>query len=260
MLGVVALIWTLDCFVAFYVTLPQRNGSGGSARSAKSWRSRWKPAWMVKTTAGAYRINFDLHRAFGLWTSVMLLVFAWSSVGFNLRQVYAPTMQALFGLSQTAEGSAEGAARPKQPLLGWREARETGRALLDQQARLEGVAVVRETRLSLDRGADAFTLSAEISRDDASAAGGSVRFDAATGALRRASLSEETPGSVGDVIDRWLVRLHTAAVFGLPYKAFVSGLGLGVAMLSVTGVYIWWRKRRARRVHQPGRSKTPARP
>lgn len=32
--------------------------------------------------------------------------------------------------------------------------------------------------------------------------------------------------------------MHTANVFGLPYKA-----------LSVTGIYIWWKKRAARVAH-----------
>lgn len=39
----------------------------------------------------------------------------------------------------------------------------------------------------------------------------------------------------------------TAEVFGLPYRIFVCGLGIAIAMLSVTGVYIWWKKRRLRR-------------
>jgi uncharacterized iron-regulated membrane protein len=44
----------------------------------------------------------------------------------------------------------------------------------------------------------------------------------------------------------WLIALHDANVFGLPYRIFVSALGLVIAMLSVTGVYIWWKKRKAR--------------
>ena len=46
----------------------------------------------------------------------------------------------------------------------------------------------------------------------------------------------------------WLVALHMANVFGLPYRILVVVLGLGIVALSVTGVYIWWSKRAARRV------------
>ena len=37
-----------------------------------------------------------------------------------------------------------------------------------------------------------------------------------------------------------------ANVFGLPYRIFVCILGLVITMLSLTGVYIWWKKRVAR--------------
>ena len=42
----------------------------------------------------------------------------------------------------------------------------------------------------------------------------------------------------------WLIELHMANLFGLPYRIFVCVLGLVIVMLSVTGVYIWWKKRR----------------
>ena len=86
-LGIVALVWTIDCFIGFYLTLPVSTGA--------FWR-RWKPSWLVKWRAGAYRLNFDLHRAGGLWVWAMLLIFAWSSVMFNLRSVYHVATCALF--------------------------------------------------------------------------------------------------------------------------------------------------------------------
>ena len=50
----------------------------------------------------------------------------------------------------------------------------------------------------------------------------------------------------GNTLTSWLKELHTANLFGLPYKIFVCGLGLAICLLSATGVYIWWRKRLAR--------------
>jgi uncharacterized iron-regulated membrane protein len=35
-------------------------------------------------------------------------------------------------------------------------------------------------------------------------------------------------------------------VFGLPWRVFVCVLGLVIGTLSVTGVWIWWTKRKAR--------------
>ena len=53
-LTILALLWTIDCFVGLYLTLP--------LTLEKFW-SRWKPAWLVKWRGGFYRVNFDLHRA-----------------------------------------------------------------------------------------------------------------------------------------------------------------------------------------------------
>ena len=49
-----------------------------------------------------------------------------------------------------------------------------------------------------------------------------------------------------DATMRWFYLLHMARVFGVPYRVFVSLLGLAVVALSVTGVTIWMKKRAAR--------------
>jgi uncharacterized iron-regulated membrane protein len=71
-----------------------------------------------------------------------------------------------------------------------------------------------------------------------------VFFDANDGSLKLVLLP--TGQFSGNTITSWLIALHDANVFGLPYRIFVSALGLVIAMLSVTGVYIWWKKRKAR--------------
>jgi len=50
----------------------------------------------------------------------------------------------------------------------------------------------------------------------------------------------------GNTVSAWLYALHMADVFGLPYRIFVCVLGLIITMLTLTGVYIWWKKRKAR--------------
>jgi uncharacterized iron-regulated membrane protein len=86
-----------------------------------------------------------------------------------------------------------------------------------------------------------------------------VSFDADTGDLRAASFPGDSPQNSGDVITSWFIWLHVAAVFGLPMQIFVCVMGLVITALCVTGVYIWWRKRKARkgRMHA---GMTPARP
>lgn len=246
-LGITALVWSVDCIVSFYLTFPRRRRERASS-SAKSWWSRWKPAWLIKLTAGAYRINFDIHRAFGLWTWAMLFVFAWSSVAFNLNQVYTPTMNALFGVTQPLTNLPARSKPLNHPRFDWRAARAVGRALLDEQAHQYGFAIEHEELLTFDRDHGVYASYARSSLDMGKQPGTNVTFDADTGALRKASWPGSSSEKTGDVITRWLVWLHMAAVFGLPMKIFVCVMGFVITTLSITGVYIWLKKRNARKL------------
>jgi len=55
--------------------------------------AHWKPSWRMKWPASATRVNFDLHRASGLWLWPLLFVFGWSRVMSNLDQVYRPVTE-----------------------------------------------------------------------------------------------------------------------------------------------------------------------
>ena len=254
-LGVTALVWTIDCFVSFYLTFPLSRRVRASSPS-KSWWRRWQPAWLIKFNAGAYRINFDIHRAFGLWTWAMLFIFAWSSVGFNLNSVYKPTMNALFGLSEQTPSLPSRAQPLGNPKLDWRAAHDAGRALLDEQGRQRGFAVEWENALIFDRAHGAYYLIVHGSLDKDKEAETYVIFDADTGALLDASWPGKSVEKTGDAVSRWLFMLHMAQVFGLPMKIFVCVMGFVITALSVTGVYIWWKKWCGRRLRRE-RSETP---
>ena len=78
--------------------------------------------------------------------------------------------------------------------------------------------------------------------------GTTVTFDADTGAF--VEFFQPTGEHVGNTIESWLYALHMARIFGFPYRIFVCALGLVLVMLSATGVYIWWKKRKAQRFRQ----------
>jgi uncharacterized iron-regulated membrane protein len=69
-------------------------------------------------------------------------------------------------------------------------------------------------------------------------------FDARSGAFAGADLPGR--GSAGDVFLQSMFPLHSGRIIGLPGRVLMSLMGVLVAMLSVTGVLIWARKRRAR--------------
>jgi uncharacterized iron-regulated membrane protein len=238
-LGVVALVWTLDCFVGFYLTLPVSAGS--------FWR-RWKPAWLIKSRAGFFRLNFDLHRASGLWLWPVLLIFAWSSVMFDWRPVYDSVTHVLFAYQapkETLEAMPQHANAT--PRLDWRAAQALGERLMAEQAAAKGFKVTEARTLSyfVDRGVYSYGVRSSLDVDEIHGGNCSVWFDGDTGALLRVLLPSGE--YAGNTVTSWLYALHMGGVFGLPYRVFICALGFVIAMLSVTGVYIWWKKREARR-------------
>ena len=255
--GIVALIWTLDCLVSLYLTFPLRlrvrsaSDARGSAVRGRSWLARWwNPAWLVKWRGSFLRVNFDLHRAGGLWVWVLLLAIAWSSVGFNLAdQVYTPVMRALFGMRDQYGNDLPTLPTQAAADVDWRKAHAAARQLMADQARIRGFSVLYEDGLLYrpDKGAFFYVVRSDRDIVDSGAAT-SLLFDR-TGHLLTASVPSRD--NTGTTLQSWIFALHTAQVWGLPFRIFVSLVGVLTALLSITGVYIWLKKRAgARRSHR----------
>jgi uncharacterized iron-regulated membrane protein len=237
-LGVVALFWTLDCFVGFYLTLP--------VAIAHFWR-RWRLSWLIKRRAGFYRLNFDLHRANGLWLWPMLFIFAWSSVMLNMRPVYEWMTRAVFDYSTPRHSlmSMTSHSEDQPPKLDWRAAQAVGERLMAEQASGHGFAVERPLSLTYDPFSGTYMYAVRSSLDVDEVRGAvTIEFDGDDGALR--SSEQPTGEHSGNTVSNWLYALHLGNVFGLPYRIFVCVMGLVITVLSVTGMYIWWKKRKAR--------------
>jgi uncharacterized iron-regulated membrane protein len=178
----------------------------------------------------------------------MLLVIAWSSVAFNLPQVYTPVMRLAGATDDRALLSA--AAPP----------RAAGVQPMDfTAAEARGAALARAaTSNGPDRlqprgnawlwhlpGAGiyvyGFTTNHDVPDDGAAA---EVAFDDVTGTLRQVTLPQATPAA--NRLTDWIEALHMARTLGWPWKVFMTLLGAAVTMLSVTGVLLWTKKRSAR--------------
>ncbi|WP_246013105.1 PepSY-associated TM helix domain-containing protein [Pigmentiphaga humi] len=246
-LGIVALAWTLDCFVGLALTLPRGAAADRRAGAARNWWQRWAVAWRIKAGASATRLTLDLHRAGGLWLWALLLVFAWSSVMFTLRdQVYYPVMTRLLTFNEPLRGPLP--PSPPPVTLGWREALEAGRQAARELARRNGWQTAEEVflvRLAA-RGVYGYWLHTDLDVRDGDGATGII-IDGQSGQVRGLVLPRD-PGAAGNAFNQWMYGLHMAQVFGLPYRLLVAALGIAVAVLSVTGVFIWRKKRHARQV------------
>jgi uncharacterized iron-regulated membrane protein len=247
-LGITALVWTLDCFVGFYLTLPVAKNKPSIFRTVatKSFWQRWQPAWLIKWSASKTRITFDLHRAGGLWLWMALLVFAWSSVYMNLAGVYNKVMQSVTEYHQPWSDFPDLPQLVQQPKISWRQTQDIAQAELNRVRQTEGITILGPSGFWLNR-AKGFYVYDTKSSADVQDHGGNTRvvIDANSGAVKQVLLP--TGQYSGNTITSWLLALHTANIWGLPYKIFVCVLGLVIVMLSVTGVLIWLKKRQHHR-------------
>ena len=240
-LGVVALAWTIDCFYAFYLTFPV---------VFSRFFSRWKPAWKIKWPASAYRVNFDLHRASGLWLWPMLFIFAWSSVMFNMGSVYDWATAKLFDYHTVEQDFAALVLKTPndKPRLNWRDAQDRAENFIAQVAKENGFVVKGPAGFAYLPEVGAYSYDIRSSRDisDGGWGGVGIWINGDTGALKKVFLPDGEHS--GNTVTNWLRALHFANLYDwLAYRILVCVLGLVIAMLSVTGVYIWLKKRNARR-------------
>lgn len=251
LLGIIAIIWTIDCFVGFYLTLPARRRAN-AARSASVTRqldrgfwARWKPAWGIKTSGSAYRINFDIHRAFSLWTWFVLFVVAFTAFSLNLYfEVFSPLMKKVSNYTPTPYEQRTPAPpdQPAIPKLSFADTIERGKADGQSRGWSAPVGAVYYAQLF-----DIYSVSFFKPGDDHGAGGvgpAQLFYDGQDGRPLGARIPWQ--GTAADVFVQAQFPMHSGRILGLPGRILISAMGIVVAALSVTGVVIWYRKRRAR--------------
>ncbi len=276
-LGIVALMWTINCFIGFYLTLPRAvKTKKVSAKKRAPFLKRWLPAWKIRTKSNIFKLNYDLHHAFGLWLWGILFIIAWSSVGFNLRPVYQPVMQVVVGLESRGERQ-EKSKEPREKVGHTSSVEKVARIEAvkgedsnDKAVNVDAVDVVNKTNsiAYLSEQADIATQSQGMSVQqllgirwiedegewqlrfktdkDIGKKGGvsSITVNAKTGHVERVNFCYQN-SSFGSKTDQWLSTLHMGhishGIGHLLYQIFLALVGLAVTVLSVTGVYLWWK-------------------
>jgi uncharacterized iron-regulated membrane protein len=253
LMGVIALAWTIDCFVGFYLTLPP-GGAKGDGLSG-FWK-RWRSAWKIKTTGSAYRITFDIHRAFSLWLWGVLFTVAFTAFSLNLySEVFYPVMSKVSQVTPTPfdQRTPRSHHDPVIAKVGYPQVIETARAEAQRRGWSDPAGGVF---YSPEYGIYGVAFH-QPGADHGSGGVGPpyLYYDGVDGRL----LGDRQPwkGTAADIFVQAQFPLHSGRILGVPGRVLISFTGIVVATLSVTGVVIWLKKRRAR-VHRRRRAISPA--
>lgn len=258
-MGIVGIVWMFDCFVGFYLTLPSArsgpvaNATGqplplfGTAATRRSWRRRWRPAWQIRRGASTYRLNLDLHRAFGLWLWAMLFLIAFTSMSMNLgNEIVRPILNTISTLTPDAfdDRSPAPLNKPITPEVSYARAIETARA---EAARRNWTEPAGGVFYGQQHGIYAILFHKPGDEHGSGGLGVKMLFvDGRSGSLVGGRVPWE--GTAADVFMQLQFPLHSGRIAGMPGRILLSIMGVVVAMLSATGIVIWLKKRAARKI------------
>jgi uncharacterized iron-regulated membrane protein len=229
LLGVVSGLWALSSLIGLYLTLPK----------ARPFWKKWKAVWTVKLGSKLPRILLDLHRASGLW--LLLAAVPVAVTGCALNFYYEVTEPAAIALSPSRTPQMNEEVAP--PSLVRPRTVSFGRAaeIAADLSRKDGPALTPAiASYEADEGLYRVGVTRSGQRDYVGYGPVYYYLSGADGAL--AYMDNPYNDSAGRGFIRGLYPVHSGEVGGWPTRIIVFLLGLVVVEMSVSGLYVWWKK------------------
>lgn len=202
------------------------------------WPRRWPPSLRIEFAKGGTRALFDIHRTGGVVAGLLLAV----SVATGAYLAWRPIGGWISWLS--------GAPRAVAPALPPQASPATHTVSLDDladQARAAFPDGAIGYFLYTPRTDRPLAIRMRVPDDPHPNGRSTVWLDPRTGAiLATQRWNELDPGTR---INSYIYPLHTGELGGGIGQGVVALMGLALATLGGTGIWLWWRRRRARRHH-----------
>ncbi|MBW4330556.1 PepSY domain-containing protein [Stakelama sp. CBK3Z-3] len=233
LMGVVAVAWLIGAVVGVYLTWPQRR---------PFWKN-WKRAWRFRFSSAIPRLLLDLHRSSGLWLLIGILPLALTSVCLNFySEVYKPMVDRLTPSAPTMfDRNPPYPGGNRMPKIDFARAG----ALAERYAARAGERWRPATMVYLPQWNAyglAFTHNGVLNYRGYGPP--YYYVDGDSGAF----LEVENPygGSLRLKLIRLLYPLHSGHIIGWLGSAIIFLLGIATVQMIVTGLYVWWKKRKSR--------------
>jgi len=197
-------------------------------------KGSWRKAVAYKRQAAPIRRLHDLHKLTGLWSLLLLILFA--GTGFML------------ALPKESNWVMERAITPVDPVPSPQSIARPGSSVSLMTALAAGHHAMPDARLAWIEvpppGTGVIKLRVQVPGDPSRRFPHSyIYIDQYSGAV--IDVLDARKGGAATTINNWLHPLHDASVGGLPTRTLAFIVGLAPAALFITGL-LRWRKRRAR--------------
>lgn len=225
--GVGGLVLLFSCLSGLYLWWPRAR--------------RWRRALTVSWGGGAFRLNYDWHKAVGFYLLPVLLVVSFSGVSLVFHDAVESLTGAVLPLDERP--APRSTPRAGAAALNVDEAVARGRAAFPD-AELKRVFLPMKPlgsyRLALNRPGEPWSAHAVSA----------VWVDQYSGEVL--ATWDALDLAAGSKFLSWQFPLHNGDAFGLAGRWLVFLSGLAPALLFGTGCYMWWRKRAASRRRKSG--------
>jgi uncharacterized iron-regulated membrane protein len=199
----------------------------------KATIAAWRKALTVAYRGSWPRFHYSFHRAAGIVAAPVLALLGFSGCLFNQPQWITPVVASVAAVTPQDKPKAA----PGRELIGVARAAQAAQDAFPA-ARVSRVALPAKPGLPYEIR---LRQPGEVRQGDGSTR---VTVDAATGRIVRVRDPLRGPG--GDRFLDWQFPLHTGEAFGLPGRTVISVVGLAPAAFMVTGIAVWWRRRKPR--------------
>jgi uncharacterized iron-regulated membrane protein len=206
---------------------------------------KWLQAITIKRKASVERLNFDLHKTFGFYSTVVLIPVLFSGVYMDVPEHVVPVLE-LFS-----------------PITYRYWFQSTPKSDNKTITMAEAVAIANNRyptgRTDWLYAATTPTSTYTVCKNGVEASGSflhrrCVVIDQYSGVIL--DIDDPSIGTVGEVFTHWQWPLHSGQAFGWTGRILVFLSGLACPVLFVTGVIRWLQKRKAKRIRNYLTTKT----
>lgn len=222
-MGVAALVWLITNLIGLALSWPSL------------WlRVRsWIPILSARMKGGAYKVNYDLHRAGGIWLLPVLTVLAFTSVALNLPSILRPVVLAFSPLSRQPSGTR---VSPDDAVVTFDQADAAVRKAFPE---------AKTNNIFRDLANGRHSVYFHLPEDANPQGDDFALVDLKTGEIT--AVRRPAHGTGGDHFMAYLFPLHTGGALGWTGRMLVALSGVVMVVLNATGLYVWWVKWRMRR-------------
>ena len=188
----------------------------------------------VNWNSSGTKINFDLHQALGIWSSVFLLLFALTAIVIRWEEEASKFVNAV-----TNSPELPPFPRPQRPQPGMTPLNPDQLLAIAERA----APGARATFIQL--AGNPVRIPMRYPEDRTPAGRTNIFIDPYTG--RIVYHLDARSGPIGfRYVKLWNREIHTGDIFGWPSRIFAAFVSLLLPVMAVTGPLIWWNKHRKR--------------